>query len=280
MKAKSKIPNHGLEKSTKSRRKLSVETRSQSLKSDPKIESKVTHDFMCEMIAIKAEREYKAKAYRQLFLAIGLAVSMLLVNIAFNWKFYDDPTIEPLELIRSNEVMELIEAPSTTQPQPPPPQIQKHIVFVEVDEEMEIEKMNIVFDVEVSEETSIQEIVYEEPPLQEVEDEEVEEIFEIVEHSPQPVGGMAEFYKYVSENLQYPRRAARENIQGRVFVRFVVSKTGKITDVEVIKGIGGGCDEVAKEILENAPVWEPGRQRGKAVNVRMILPITFRLANL
>jgi len=66
-------------------------------------------------------------------------------------------------------------------------------------------------------------------------------------------------------------------IEGRVFVQFVVDKDGSITNVEVLKGIGGGCDEEAVRVVKNAPKWNPGKQRGRPVRVKMVLPITFKL---
>ena len=119
----------------------------------------------------------------------------------------------------------------------------------------------------------IEEIVFEEA----LEEEEVDEIFTIVEDQPAPPGGMSAFYKYVATTLRYPAQARRMGIEGKVFVQFVVDKDGSLTDVQAIKGIGAGCDEEAVRVISKAKKWKPGRQRGRAVKVRMILPITFKL---
>lgn len=103
------------------------------------------------------------------------------------------------------------------------------------------------------------------------------EIFDIVEDQPIPPGGMGAFYKYVGMNIKYPNDARRMGVQGKVFVQFVVDKDGSLINVKSIKGIGAGCDEEAVRIIEAAPNWKPGKQRGKPVKVRMILPITFKL---
>jgi len=66
-------------------------------------------------------------------------------------------------------------------------------------------------------------------------------------------------------------------IEGKVFVQFVVDKKGNITEVMAVKGIGAGCDEEAIRVIRTSPKWKAGKQRGKAVKVRMILPITFKL---
>lgn len=108
---------------------------------------------------------------------------------------------------------------------------------------------------------------------------DVNEIFDIVEDQPAPVGGMSEFYKYIGNNMKYPNQARRLGIEGRVFIQFIVDKEGNLTNVKAVKGIGAGCNEEAVRVIENATKWVPGKQRGKTVNVRMILPITFKLGN-
>ena len=66
-------------------------------------------------------------------------------------------------------------------------------------------------------------------------------------------------------------------IEGRVFVQFVVDKDGSVSDVKVVKGIGAGCDEEAERVLKLSPKWSPGKERGRSVKVRMVLPIIFKL---
>ena len=71
---------------------------------------------------------------------------------------------------------------------------------------------------------------------------------------------------------------ARESgINGRVFVTFVVETDGRVTDIKVLRGIGGGCDEEAVRVVKNMPKWDPGKQRGKPVRVQFNLPIKFTL---
>ena len=140
--------------------------------------------------------------------------------------------------------------------------------IVEIEEEIEID-----LDVEMTEETVIEEVVFEEAP----EEEEADEIFSIVEDQPAPSGGLPAFYKYVQSKLKYPAQARRMGIEGKVFVQFVVDKDGTLTEVQAVKGIGAGCDEEAVRVIKGAPKWKPGKQRGRAVKVRMILPITFKL---
>lgn len=103
------------------------------------------------------------------------------------------------------------------------------------------------------------------------------EIFTVVENQPAPQSGMEDFYYYIQKNINYPKEAKSSGIEGKVFVQFIVAPDGSLTDVKAVKGIGGGCDEEAVRVLENSPKWKPGMQRNRAVNVRMILPVTFKL---
>ena len=94
---------------------------------------------------------------------------------------------------------------------------------------------------------------------------------------PEYVGGMDAFYKYLTDNLRYPEQAKADNIQGRVLIRFVVMNDGSIVNVEVARGIGGGCDEEAVRVVKAMPKWKPAVSDGNAVNVQYALPITFKL---
>lgn len=96
------------------------------------------------------------------------------------------------------------------------------------------------------------------------------------EVAPVPEGGFEGFYKFVGKNLKYPKRAQYTNTQGKVYVEFVIDKNGNVTDLKVVKGIGSGCNEEAIRVLALTK-WQPGRQRGKPVKVRMTMPLNFIL---
>jgi TonB family protein len=97
-------------------------------------------------------------------------------------------------------------------------------------------------------------------------------VFEIADHMPELLGGL----EGLAARLQYPEEALTAGIEGRVFVRFVVDEEGVPTEITVVRGIGGGCDEVAVEGVR-ASRFTPGMQGGRPVAVRMSLPVTFRL---
>lgn len=107
--------------------------------------------------------------------------------------------------------------------------------------------------------------------------EEEEKPFVGVEQMPQFPGGERELMSYLSKNIKYPTIAAENGIQGRVTLRFVVSKTGDITDVNVIKGLDPSCDKEAIRVVKSMPKWIPGKQNGRNVPVYYTLPVSFRL---
>ena len=102
-----------------------------------------------------------------------------------------------------------------------------------------------------------------------------EDIFVLVEKQPEFPGGESALIEYINKNISYPQQARDKNIQGTVFVTFVIEANGSISNAKILKGIGGGCDEEAIRIVKNMPPWEPGKQRGKPVRVQYNLPIKF-----
>lgn len=103
------------------------------------------------------------------------------------------------------------------------------------------------------------------------------EIFTKVDEQPVPMDGMASFYKQIRQSMKYPVQARRMGIEGKVFIQFVVDENGKLTDVKSVKGIGAGCAAEAERVIQESAAWNPGFLEGRAVNVRMVLPITFKL---
>jgi len=210
------------------------------------------------------------------FFSISLFITLIMVLGAFEYKQYDKPVME-LVSRNTNTFEEMLDVPATEIP-PTPEVIVQQPQLVEVPDEQEIEEeVKFVFDVEVTEDTKIQAVeVIEEPKIVE---EETEQIFTIVEVTASPKDGLAAFYQSMAEQIKYPAQARRMRVEGKVFVEFVIGKDGKITEVKAVKGIGAGCDEEAVRIIQNSPPWNPGRQRGKPVRQRMVLPIIFKLAN-
>lgn len=102
-------------------------------------------------------------------------------------------------------------------------------------------------------------------------------VFTVVEDMPEYPGGFEAMSAFLAENIKYPEQAKKDKINGRVFVSFVVEKSGEVSNVKLLRGIGGGCDEEALRVVSNMPNWKPGTQKGKAVRVQYNLPIKFAL---
>lgn len=98
-----------------------------------------------------------------------------------------------------------------------------------------------------------------------------------IEESANPTNGMTSFYQFVAKHMRYPAEAIQKGIQGRVFVMLVINKDGSVSDVKVLRGVGGGCDEEAVRVVSKSPPWQPGKQRGISVRQRMVMPIIFKL---
>ncbi len=226
------------------------------------------------LLDLKRHRDDIQQGQSRMFLALGLVLSLVFTITAFEWKFYDNGEMVDLGVSDLNRFEETLDIPLTEQPPPPPPKNNQAPIIKEVEDEVILEEIELNIDAEMTETAVVEEVIYE--PVEIVE-EEAEEIFTIVEQRPEPVGGMQEFYKYVSSELDYPAAAKRNNIQGKVYMRFVVDKDGTLGSIEVMKGIGHGCDEEAIRVLSNAPKWNPGKQRGRAVKVYMTLPLLFVL---
>lgn len=103
-----------------------------------------------------------------------------------------------------------------------------------------------------------------------------EEVMTEVEEPPTYPGGITKFYEYLKQNIRYPREARINGVEGNVYVQFVVDQYGNIRNVEVVKGIGSGCDLEAERVLKSVPKFNPGYHKGKPVPVRMVLPVMFR----
>mgnify|MGYP004446111561 FL=1 len=98
-----------------------------------------------------------------------------------------------------------------------------------------------------------------------------------VQQQPQFPGGEAAMYKWLSEHIQYPPQAAEEGVDGRVTVQFVVTKTGAIENVQVVRPRHPALDKEAIRVVKSMPAWNPGRNNGQPVKVTFVLPVSFKL---
>jgi periplasmic protein TonB len=191
-----------------------------------------------------------------------------------------------------NRVVNLDQPPPIDPNTPPPPKVEvpppvKTLKYVapkvtkeEVVEE-EIPTIEEIKKVEVSTVTNEgpETVVYEEPVKAVVSEGEDNSIHNFVEQQPEFPGGLEAMNKFIQKNLKYPNQARRMGTEGKVFIQFVVNKDGSITDVDAIKGISIECDKEAQRVVAMMPKWKVGKQNGKPVRVKYVLPINFKLSN-
>ena len=210
-----------------------------------------------------------------IFKEIGLIISLGLVLWAFEFKSYDRKEIEQFSMFADDAPEEMVEITLQNKPPPPKPLQQSTIIEI-VENDIEIEQ-ELEIDVEADQDTEVEKYM----PVEIIDEEEEEEeealVFTVVESMPKFPGGERGLLKYLADNIRYPEMARESGIQGRVFVSFIVETDGSISDIRVLRGIGGGCDEEAIRVVEYMPEWIPGKQRNKLVRVQFNLPIRFVL---
>ncbi len=219
----------------------------------------------------KADLESK----RAFFVQIGLIVSLAAMLVAFEWKTYDVEQIDVAARQVETVEEEMVEITQQNKPPPPPaPPAQTTLIHI-VTDDVQVDD-DLIIDAEATELTVIE--AYTPPAVVEEEEVAEAEIFTVVEESPSFPGGDVARIKFLQENIVYPQMARESGIQGTVYVTFVVERNGNVTDVRVLRGIGGGCDEEAVRVIKAMPKWNPGKQRGKPVRVQFNMPIKFTLA--
>ena len=217
-----------------------------------------------------------------LYFVLGLAVVMLLVYVAFEWKTYDEANNYDI----SRDVEELLdeEVPMTEQlktPPPPPPPAAPEVIEVVEDEE-EVEE-TVIESTETSQETEIVEI--EDIEVEEVE-EDIDVPFAVIEDVPVFPGCEKASDKracfnekmqdHIRKNFRYPEIAQEMGIQGRVSVLFTIQKDGSIGNIRM-RGPDRNLEAEAQRIISKLPKMTPGRQRGRPVRVPFSIPIMFKL---
>lgn len=248
-----------------------------------------------DIVFERRNRDYGAYVLRKIYsknvlIAVALTLFLfvcILYGPAVIAMFKGDEVVEkapPRKLVYT----ELSAPPPIDKPKPPPPQIQlpklqKVIKFVppKVVKEQVVEEVPTIEEIKQNEVAAVEvegptEVVFEEP-VEEVVVEDENQVFTVVEQQPEFEGGMNAMYTFIQKNMKYPTSARRMGIDGKVFVQFVVSKDGSISEVKAIRGISADCDKEAERVVSMMPKWKPGKQNGKAVNVRYVIPIQFKL---
>ena len=224
---------------------------------------------------IKKSPKADLESKKLTFTLIGLVVTLFVIWRVFEYKSYDKQTID--DSLKTEVVIEeeMVEITKQEQPKVQPPQPKPQVTQIEVVED-DVEVEDVEINAEVDQNEVIEEYEFTPPEIEEEEIVEAE-IFKVVEEMPEFPGGAAKMMEFIQKNIKYPMMARESDIQGRVFVNFVVEPNGEISNVEVLRGIGGGCDEEAVRVVKSMPNWKPGKQRGSAVRCAFTVPIIFKL---
>jgi protein TonB len=217
-------------------------------------------------LALKKNPKVDLKLHYRRVFEICLIIALAFLIIAF--KYFPKVEKEKVVLEGPQELVEVEDVEQTKQeaapPPPPKPPIPIEAPTDDVLEDIEISDTELDVEAEVTAPPP--------PPQEEEEEEEEPAFFVAVEQMPEPIGGIAK----IQSRIVYPEIAKRAGVQGRVFVKAFVNKNGEVHKVELIKGIGAGCDEAALEAVRQTK-FKPGKQRGKPVNVQVSIPILFKL---
>jgi protein TonB len=197
-------------------------------------------------MALKKNPKFDLKRKYQRYWEVSIIISLMMLIIAF--KFFPEFKQEVIGMDAPQELIMTEDVEATKQETAPPPPPKPPIPI----------------------EAPTDDVL---PPPPKVEEEEAEPVFFVaVQQMPEPIGGIAAIQKLIT----YPEIAKRAGVQGRVYVQAYVDELGNVTKVELIKGIGAGCDEEAMNAV-NSVKFIPGKQRGKPVKVKMYIPLLFRL---
>ena len=213
----------------------------------------------------KKNPEVNLERKRGLFLQIGLVIALLVVLGAFEYKTYEKIAYN-LGALNLDDLEEEI-IPITKQeikPPPPPPPPPEIIEIVEDD-------------VEIEDEIEIEDTESDEDEEIEIIEEDDDEFFMVVENMPIFPGGDLGLMKYIQKHVKYPAIAKEYNITGKVYVSFIVDKSGSVTNVKIVRGVDKNLDAEAMRVVKSLPKYKPGKQRGKAVRVMFTIPINFTL---
>ena len=115
--------------------------------------------------------------------------------------------------------------------------------------------------------------------IKETNNSDTTKIYNVIEQMPQFPGGDEAMMDFIIKNVIYPERAIKEKVEGRVIIHFVITKTGQIDHIEVIRSLTPDCDKEAVKVIKLLPGFIPGKHNGSKVSVWYTIPVTFKLKN-
>lgn len=271
--------------------------------------NELTTKAWCDLVFDEKNKEYGAYklrsglAHRNLVaLIITILIALAVVLLPLFISFLDQGQEVKDEEIQVTELATLEEAEIKDESlvkkvdlAPPPPPLRSSIKFVppiiakdnevsdademKSQEELSSSKVSISIadvkgndDVHGADIADVKQVVVQAPKKA-----EEEKIYDYVEEAPSFKGGSAAMYKWLSDNLRYPTISQEQGVQGKVIVRFVVDRSGRIANVRVVRSLDAYTDKEAVRVVSSMPAWTPGKMNGAAVKAYFVLPVTFRL---
>jgi len=229
------------------------------------------------MISKKTERANLEKK-KGLFTEIGLVMALIFTLAAFEYTKEDlkTSTLQALRDAQGEEEIIPITRQELQKPAEPPKPKTVIIDLKIVEDDVKLED-NLDFDAFDANQNDAIKIATVVGNTKEEEEEE-SKVFLIVEDMPTFQGGTLEnFRNYIQTTVKYPALAMENSISGTVYVSFVVNRRGEVSNINIIRPVDPSLDEAVINALKNAPIWEPGKQRGKPVNVSFSIPVKFIL---
>jgi protein TonB len=224
---------------------------------------------------------------KMLFLAVGLIVALAVSGFAFAWSSMPEP--QPYSpSVKQVAETELDKIDRTDQQKEEPKMENKKVQTAVIQDAIKImsntaeniktpelvfsEDANDMFSVNMDDFDDMGEVVEEESAE--------DDVFTILE-DPATFrgGGLPEFRKWVMEHLRYPQIAQENGIQGNVVIEFVINESGAVDRIKVLQSPDQSLADAAIATLKKSPKWKPGKQRGKAVKQKFVLPVAFKLQN-
>lgn len=223
---------------------------------------------------VKKNPQYDSKRYGLNFFLTGLLVALLVTLGAFTYTKYEQEVEEELSYVVSDDVEEMADITRQNEPPPPAPPPPPPATVEVVEDDVETPDVDLEPTDEDKDYTPTQG-----PPMPEPEPESTgeQEVFEIVEKQPSYPGGEEARQKFIAKHLVYPPLAIENQKQGTIIVEFIVEPPdGHLSNVKAIKSFDDDCAREAERVVRMMR-WTPGEQRGKAVRVKVRMPIKFRL---
>jgi protein TonB len=258
-----------------------------------KAKEKKRYPSLDDIVFENRNKEYGAYDIRRRYsktMTLSIIVGIIIVMTAAIVPYLRAKNIAQVKARDANEVIAEMandiqqeEAAPPPPPPPPPPAEQQTVVkyvapvvvdTIKPEEATQFMTADDVAETVVDEDVGLEVV---EEVREEIEEEAPQEVFVVVEEMPSFPGGETELFKFIYDNIKYPEIAKENNIQGKVILRFCVTYKGTVDQVQVIRGVDPALNDEAVRVINMLPLWKPGKQGGKPVNVWYSVPINFQL---